>query len=405
VPRVALALAVLSCLAAASMLLPGPTWGLWLVHAVLLEASLGVTLVALLALVLARRGQASGRSVRWAPRFALVAAAVGLLPFAAAAPLYIGREARFSIGEYVVGFEGPGARVEKDVDLGAGGLRADLYRGPGRGPSPLVVVIHGGSWQRGDKGDAPHVSRALAGAGFVVADVQYRLAPRHRFPDGVADVKCLVGRLRERAAGLAVDSSRIALLGRSAGGQVALVAAYSMGDPRIPPSCEVAESPVQAVVSLYAPTDLAWGHDNPPFPDPIDGPGSIETYLGGPPLAEPDAYRLASPLTWSDRPLPPTLLIHGTADRLVRADHARRLASGLHAAGRPLEALIIPMAEHGFDRRPGGVGEQLARAAILRFLAGVEGSARLTRPRGDAGWLPRERRRASVWPAAAAALP
>jgi len=355
------------------MLLPGPTWGLWLVHAALLEASLGVTLVALLALVLARRGRrASGRDFPWTSRFALVAAAVGLLPFAAAAPLYFGSTARFSIREYVRGLEGPWARVEKDVDLGAGGLRADLYRVPGRGPAPLVVVVHGGSWQRGDKGEAPHVSRALAGAGFVVADVQYRLAPRHRFPAAVADVKCLVGRLRERAAGLAVDPSRIALLGRSAGGQIALVAAYSMGDARIRPSCDVAESPVQAVVSLYAPTDLAWGHDNPLFPDPIDGPGSIETYLGGPPLAEPDAYRLASPLTWRDRPLPPTLLIHGAADRLVRAEHARRLASGLHAAGRPLETLLIPMADHGFDRRPGGLGEQLARAAVLRFLVGLE---------------------------------
>lgn len=371
-PRVALALAVLSCLAAASMLLPGPTWGLWLVHAVLLEASLGVTLLALLALVLARRGRrASGPSVRTAARLALVAAAVGLLPFAAAAPLYRGGAARFSIREYVLGFEGPWARVEKDVDMDAGGLRADLYRAPGRGPAPLVVVIHGGSWQRGDKGDAPHVSRALAGAGFVVADVQYRLAPRHRFPDAVADVKCLVGRLRERAAGLGADPNRIALLGRSAGGQIALVAAYSMGDARIRPSCDVAESPVQAVVSLYAPTDLAWGHDNPMVPDPIGGPGAIETYLGGPPLAEPDAYRLASPLTWRERRLPPTLLIHGGTDRLVSAEHARRLATGLQAAGRPVETLIIPMADHGFDRRPGGLGEQLSRAAILRFLAGL----------------------------------
>ncbi len=146
-----------------------------------------------------------------------------------------------------------------------------------------------------------------------------------------------------------------------------------MGDPRIAPSCAVADAPVQAVISLYAPTDLAWGHDNPPVPDPINGPVSIETYLGGPPRAQPEAYRLASPLTWADRSLPPTLLIHGTSDRLVRAEHARRLASGLAAGGHPVETLFVPLADHGFDRRTGGIGEQLARATILRFLERLRG--------------------------------
>lgn len=372
--RIALALAVFASLAAALSLLPAPTWSLWLVHLVALEASLVVTLVSLLAFVLAQRGaRARDRVARVARCLAVAAATAGLLPFAAAAPLYVGLGLRFSIVEYVRGFPGPNVLVETDMDLDAARLRADFYRPPGRGPHPLVVVVHGGSWQRGDKGEAPQASRALAAEGFFVADVQYRLAPSHRFPEAVADVKCLVGRLRERAVDLRVEPARVALLGRSAGGEIALVAAYSMGDPRIPPSCPVSEAPVQAVVSLYAPTDLAWGHDNPVVPDPIDGPGAIESYLGGPPRAQAEAYRLASPLAWADRPLPPTLLIHGAADRLVRAEHARRLAAGLAAAGRPVETLLIPMADHGFDRRPGGVGEQLARRAILRFLDRLKG--------------------------------
>jgi acetyl esterase/lipase len=365
--RAALLLALVSGLAATSMLLPAPTWSLWLVHAGLLETSLGVTVVGLLAFVLGRRG----RRGPWASGLALFGTGAGLLPFAAACPLYLGSPASFSWLEYVRGFQGPPVRVESDLELDAGGLRADVYHGAGRGPRPLVVVVHGGSWQRGDKGEARYVSRALAAAGYVVADVQYRLAPRHLFPEAVADVKCWVGRLRERAQALGVDPRRLALLGRSAGGEVALVAAYSMGDARITPSCEVAEAPVQGVVSLYGPTDLPWGHDNPIFPDPIDGPGAIEAYLGGTPSQAPEAYRLASPLSWADRPLPSTLLIHGAGDRLVRAEHAGRLATGLRAAGRSVETLLIPMADHGFDRRPGGLGEQLARAAILRFLARV----------------------------------
>jgi acetyl esterase/lipase len=362
-------LSVIAATAAIVMLLPSPTWGLWVAHLLVLETSVLLSLVSLLALALARRGWLAGeRSARWAFRLALPAALVGLVPVVAIVPAYLRGGTAFSVGEYVRGAEGPAVRVEMDVDLDAGGLRADVYRPATSGPAPLVVAIHGGSWQHGDKGTAPQVSRALAAADFVVADVQYRLAPRHPFPDAVADVKCLVGRLRERAAGLGIDPARVALLGRSAGGQIALVAAYSMGDARIPPSCAVAEAPVQAVVALYAPTDLVWGHDHPNVPDPIDGTRSIETYLGGPPSERPEAYRLSAPLTFADRPLPPTLLIHGASDRLVRAEHTRRLTAGLAAAGQPVETLLIPWTDHGFDVRPGGLGEQFARASILRFL-------------------------------------
>jgi acetyl esterase/lipase len=341
------------------MLLPMPIWPLWLAHLAVLEASLLVTIVGLLAASLSR-GRLRALSA--------LAAGIGLLPFAAIAPSFIAARARFSLAEYALGFSGPDVLVQRDVDLGSAGLRVDLYRPAAHVAHRLVVIVHGGSWQRGDKGEAPHLSRALAGAGYVVADVPYRLAPRDRFPAAVADVKCLVGRLRERAAQLDVDPVRLSLLGRSAGGQIALVAAYSTSDARLPPACAVAEGPVRAVVSLYAPTDLAWGHDHPLVPDPIDGPASIEAYLGGAPSETSEAYHLATAGSWSDRPTPPTLLIHGAGDRLVGVEHALRLASALRDAGRPVELLIIPMADHGFDQRCGGLGEQLARHAILEFL-------------------------------------
>jgi acetyl esterase/lipase len=184
----------------------------------------------------------------------------------------------------------------------------------------------------------------------------------------VADVKCLLGRLREQGDRFGIDPGRVFLLGRSAGGEIALVAAYSAGDPRLPPSCAVEDAPVSAVTALYAPTDLAWGHAHPIRPDVVRGPEAIELYLGGTPEQAPDAYRLASPLTWADHPLPPTLLVHGTDDRLVSVEHSRRLARGLRAAGQPVELVEIPFADHAFDARPGGFGEQLARQVVVRFL-------------------------------------
>ena len=147
------------------------------------------------------------------------------------------------------------------------------------------------------------------------------------------------------------------------------MAAYSAGDPRLPPACAVDDAPVSAVVSIYGPTDLTWGYANPVRPDVVQGPHVLELYLGGPPSAIPDAYRLASPVAWVDRPLPRTLLIHGTGDRLVSVENARRLARVLRDAGRPVEVLEIPLADHGFDHHAGGVADQLAQHAILRFLA------------------------------------
>ena len=301
---------------------------------------------------------------------AVPALVVGLIPALVVAALYREHGAPFSMRAYL-----PGPRTEppsrRDVilDPARPDLAVDIDLPPGAGPHPFVVVVHGGAWRSGDKGEVRHVSRALAGAGHVVVDVRYRLAPANRFPASVADVKCLLGRLRERAAEFAIDPRRGALLGRSAGGEVALVAAYSAGDPRLPPACAVDDAPVSAVVSIYGPTDLAWGYANPVRPDVVQGPHVLELYLGGPPSAVPEAYRLASPIAWVDRPLPPTLLVHGTGDRLVSVENARRLARALRDAGRPVEVLEIPLADHGFDAHAGGLADQLAQEVIRRFLA------------------------------------
>jgi acetyl esterase/lipase len=74
-------------------------------------------------------------------------------------------------------------------------------------------------------------------------------------------------------------------------------------------------------------------------------------------------------MRWLDHPVPPTLLIHGTAERCVRPLNAERLRDALVAQGQTVETLLVPFADHGFDVRPGGFGDQLSRARILKFLA------------------------------------
>jgi acetyl esterase/lipase len=352
------ALLVASLLQAALVHAPPLSWALWMLHFASLEACLLGCATGLGAFVLAR----GHRIVR---ALAVVGIVAGALPALAVVPAYRRERPVFSAWAWLTGRTGATVAVRRDLAL-APGLRADLYPAPGPGPHPFVLVVHGGSWRSGEKGDAAHVSHALALAGVSVLDVSYRLAPAGRFPSAVADVKCLLGRARERAAELGLDPARAAILGRSAGGEIALVAAYS--DDRIAPSCAVATAPVRAVVSVYGPSDLAWAHGHPFVPDVVRGVEAVEEYLGGAPRAVPEAYRLATPQTWITDATPPTLLVHGTGERCVRAENATMLAAALRARGRPVRALLVPMADHGFDVRPGGFGEQLARGAIVAFL-------------------------------------
>jgi acetyl esterase/lipase len=352
------------------IVVPSPSYGFWKAHLAAQETSLLGGLLGVLALGLAAK---RGARPRRALALALPATIVNLgLPLSAV-PAYRAAGAPFSPAAYVCSAcaaPPPQVEVRRDVLLPGApkGLECDLYLPPQAGTRPLLVVVHGGSWRGGDKGVAAGLSQQLAARGFLVADLRYRLAPAAPFPAAVRDVKCLVGLLRARAAELRLDPQRVTLLGRSAGGQIALLAAYSAGDARLPPTCEVSDAPVSGVAAFYAPTDLAWGHAFPLRPDVVSGPESLELYLGGPPATQAEAYRLASPQTWVDRPLPRTLLVHGTGDRLVSVEHARRLAMALRAARHPVELVEIPHADHAYDIRVGGVGEQLSRSVLLRWL-------------------------------------
>lgn len=351
-----------------------PTYALWTAHVIALEMSLSIAAAAAAALLVT--AGAPGRGALLVRLLAVPTLAVAVLPTLSLVPLYRAQRAPYTLAAHTHRPPVPPSRGDVILDPARPDLAADVYAPDGAGPHPFVLVIHGGAWRGGDKGMAPHESWALARAGHVVIDVRYGLAPAHRFPAAVADVKCLLGRAREHAAELGLDPARGALLGRSAGGQIALVAAYSAGDPRLPPGCPVDDRPVEAVIGLYAPTDLAWAYDRPVRPDVVEGPHVLELYLGGSPAQVPDAYRLASPMSWVDRPLPRTLLIHGTGDRLVSVENARRLAGALRAAGRPVEALELPLAEHAFDAHAGGVTDQLTRHVVLRFLAeSLQGTA------------------------------
>lgn len=253
------------------------------------------------------------------------------------------------------------ARVTRDVAVASPHgvpLTADIYQPMTSGSYPTVVQIYGGAWQHGTPGDDGAFATYLASHGFVVFAIDYRHAPEWTWPAQRDDVREAMAWVRAHARQYEADGSRLALVGRSAGGHLALLAAYERDG-----------EPVSAVVSYYGPVDLTAGYRHPPVPDPLDGRRLDEAFLGGTPDDMPDRYAAASPITHVSPQSPPTLLIQGADDHVVAPQFAARLQDALRAAGVRSALLEIPHAEHSFDVIFSGPSGQLSLYYTERFLA------------------------------------
>ena len=350
--------------------LPAPTYRLWQAAIVATEWGLWIAPLGLLPLFAWRRS----RLTRVAALLGVAATILLLSPVARATSVWK-TASRSGTRAFLATFGGDhGDPVEprrlRYAAPAGEPLELDLYLPPSAqgtrlgatapiDAAPIVVVIHGGSWQGGDPGQLPRLNSALARHGYAVAAIAYRHAPGHRFPAQLEDVEAAVTYLKRRSRDLGLDGDRIALLGRSAGGQLALLAAYTLGDPSI-----------RGAVSLYGPTDLAWGWANPSPPRVHDSRGILAAYLGGSPQTHAAAYTAASPIAFAADAVP-TLLLHGARDELVSVEHARRLAAALDAAGRRYTYLELPWATHGCDFAFRGPCGQVTRVAVERFLDAV----------------------------------
>lgn len=274
------------------------------------------------------------------------------------------REEPLSLRTLVAGLRAPRITPElRRVPIASGdSLPIELYRPHGLTPNakaPIVVMIHGGSWHSEEPDQLRPLNSYLAARGYLVARVSYRLAPANRFPAARDDVHAALEWLRANASAYGGDSSRIVLLGRSAGGHLSLLVGYGR------------EEGVRGVVSLYGVPDLRWGYEHPSNPRVINSTKVLEDFLGGPPGARGDVYDSASAINRVSASTPPTLLIHGTGDELVTVQQSRRLASRLEAAKRPHLLLEMPWGTHGCDVNLAGPCGQLSTYAIERFVAAV----------------------------------
>jgi acetyl esterase/lipase len=264
---------------------------------------------------------------------------------------------RLSIATYVREARRPnwGGPPATETVMFAPDLHLDVWPPPAAtGSRPAVVRVHGGGWVGGGRGEMPAWTAWLNDRGYAVFDIDYRLAPPPRWHEAAADVEAAVAWVVEHHCAYGIDPGRITLMGHSAGGNLALLAAYG------------GAVPVRTVVNVYGPGDLDALHRQSGSRNYIDR--CLRAFVGGGPDEVPDRYRAASPLGRVTDTSPPTITVLGHRDRMVPAGQAEALEAALATAGVAHETLLLPATDHGFDLNWGGFGTQLARARIGRFL-------------------------------------
>jgi len=217
-------------------------------------------------------------------------------------------------------------------------------------PAPAVVYVHGSVWLFGGRGsDGPYfdqLQRQLNDRGFVVASIDYRLAPLYPFPAQIEDPKCAARYLRAHAAELGIDPNKIAGWGASSGGSSTALMAMA-GTPASWDRGESLDqsSRVQAVVDMSGPVDYAAQGAS------YSGPGVLLSKLVGASLfREPGAVQAASAVSYAAPRDVPFLIVHGTKDFVVPAAESQELADHLQTGGTPVRLMLIEGATHvGID--------------------------------------------------------
>ncbi|GII01538.1 alpha/beta hydrolase [Planobispora takensis] len=250
--------------------------------------------------------------------------------------------------------------VEYAAPIGFRPLLLDLYLPAGASrPAPVVVFLHGGGWQGGSRGRFGPAFDSwpqspfdlLAGAGFAVASIDYRLSGEAVFPAQLHDGKAALRWLRAHGAGLGLDAGRVVLWGESAGGHLAALLGLTAGRPEFEGGVGVPgpSVTVAGVVDWYGPADLRT-MQNQSRPDAVtapDAPDSREARLIGAPVPQaPELAEAASPVAHVPADPPPFLLAHGTADRFVPCAQSEQLAQALRTAGGRVSLRLIEGADH-----------------------------------------------------------
>ena len=219
-------------------------------------------------------------------------------------------------------------------------LKADVYMPKVNSGEryPAVLLIHGGGWLTGSKENERMMAQHLAENGYVGVAAAYRLGTEAEYPAGVLDLKAALKWMRENAAKYHINPNKIAVLGASAGGQLATLLGvtadsdiYKTGGPDV-------SDKVQAIVNIDGIVSFV-------HPDAEEG-WMAATWFGGSRSEKHELWKEASPLEYVNKNTPPTLFLNSSYPRF----HAGRdnMIKILDKKGIYNEVHTLPDTPHSF---------------------------------------------------------
>lgn len=250
-------------------------------------------------------------------------------------------------------FSDPAVEVLRNVPYTEGGRRAhlDIYRRRGAEHdastnAPVLIQIHGGAWTIGHKAQQGLLlMHRMAARGWVCVSVNYRLAPKHRWPTQIVDVKRSIAWVREHIAEYGGDPQHLVLTGGSAGGHLSALAALTPNDPVWQPGFEAADTSVAGCVPFYGVYDFA-GDD---LPTRLMRESFLARLIFARDATRAD-FEAASPSRRITPDAPDFLILHGANDSLLPVEKTRAFVERLRAESKSsVTYLELPLAQHAFD--------------------------------------------------------
>ncbi len=220
--------------------------------------------------------------------------------------------------------------------------KMDIYLPPKeKGPSPVVINIHGGGWNKGVK-ESQTGFNTFFKQGFAVANIEYRLTGQATAPAAVEDTRCALIYLIKNAKALNIDVNKIVIMGGSAGGHLALMGGLLGNDHRFDNSCAGAENiKVAAIIDKYGITDVwDWGYGS-------NITSKSATRWLGDKANDKKFAASVSPITYVTKNSPPVFIVHGDKDPTVPYQQSVELHKKLKDAGVTTEFITVPGGQHG----------------------------------------------------------
>jgi acetyl esterase/lipase len=201
----------------------------------------------------------------------------------------------------------------------------------------VIIMIHGGGWNTGDKADFNEYVDSLKKRepSYAIFNINYRLANTPDiFPAQELDVKAAVEFINNKRSEYLI-SDKFALIGASAGAHLALLQGYKYSTPIKP----------KAIIDFFGPTDLVALYNNPP--NPLVQP-QLLTVTGGTPTTNSTLYTQSSPINFVSSQSPPTMILHGGVDIVVSPSQSVLLSTKLITAGVTQQYVFYPTENHGW---------------------------------------------------------